>query len=123
MDAFNEFLSGIDHPEQRQRTEEVLTWVKDTFPNLVPVVKWNQPLFTEHDTYIIGFSVSKKHLAVAPEQAGIHHFEEEIQLAGYDYTKELIRMSWDKPVNYPLLQKIIEFNIQDKADATTFWRK
>ncbi|EAC7663619.1 iron chaperone, partial [Listeria monocytogenes] len=27
-----------------------------------------------------------------------------------------------KPVDYDLLAKIIEFNIQDKANYTSFWR-
>ena len=47
-------------------------------------------MFTDHDTFIIGFSVAKHHLAVAPEQAGIHHFVDEIEQAGYDHTKELV---------------------------------
>lgn len=64
MEIFSEFLAKIDNPEHRERTEEVLSWVKNKFPNLEPVIKWNQPMFTDHGTYIIGFSVSKKHLAV-----------------------------------------------------------
>ncbi|QCB29217.1 hypothetical protein CENDO_09815 [Corynebacterium endometrii] len=32
-------------------------------------------------------------------------------------------LPWDKPVPYDLLQEIIEFNIADKKEVTTFWRK
>ncbi|MBO8157136.1 MAG: iron chaperone [Bacillaceae bacterium] len=123
MEVFEEYLAKIEHPEHRARTEEVLSWVRETFPNLNPAIKWNQPMFTDHGTFIIGFSVSKKHLAVAPERAGIVHFSDEIVKAGYEHSKMLVRFPWDKPVDYTLLEKIIEFNIKDKADCTTFWRK
>ncbi|NRG47411.1 iron chaperone, partial [Bacillus sp. CRN 9] len=32
-------------------------------------------------------------------------------------------MKWDSPVDFSLLEKMIEFNILDKADCSTFWRK
>lgn len=70
-----------------------------------------------------GLIESKQHMAVAPEGVGIDHFFNEIEQAGYDSTKGLMRIRWEKPVDYPLLDKIIEFNILDKAECTTFWRK
>ena len=60
---------------------------------------------------------------MAPENVAIIHVEEDIVKAGYDYTKELIRIPWNGPVEYSLLEKMIEFNIQDKANCSTFWRK
>ncbi|MCM3741978.1 iron chaperone [Oceanobacillus luteolus] len=122
MDVFAEFIAGIGDLANRERTEEVLNWVQTNYPNLEKEVKWNQPMYTDHGTYIIGFSVSKKHLAVAPESVGITHVEEDIKRAGYDYTKEIIRIPWDKPVDYELLAKMIEFNIWDKKNTKTFWR-
>ncbi|GGH39452.1 iron chaperone [Paenibacillus segetis] len=123
MDVFADYLSGIDNPQHRDRTEEVLTWVTKKFPNLMPKMAWNQPMFTDHGTFIIGFSVSKHHLAIAPEIAGINHFSDAIVQAGYDHTKQLVRIQWDSPVDFSLLEKIIEFNIVDKTDCSTFWRK
>lgn len=123
MEHIAEYLSKIDDPSHRERTEEVFDWVKDKFPMLEPVIKWNQPMFTDHGTFIIAFSVAKKHLAVAPERVALVHVEEDIVKAGYDYTKELIRIPWKSPVDYNLLEKMISFNISDKANCTTFWRK
>lgn len=123
MEAFAEYLEGIDHPEHRARMEEVLSWTAETFPNLTAKIAWNQPMFTDHGTFIIGFSTAKHHLAVAPESAGIDRFSEEIVQAGYDHTKQLVRFPWDRPLDFPLLKKMIEFNIADKADCSTFWRK
>lgn len=123
MEVFAEYLEHINNPEHRARTEEVLTWVAKKFPHLVPKIAWNQPMFTDHDTFIIGFSVAKQHLAVAPERAGIIRFSDDIVQAGYDHTNELVRIRWDRPVHFSLLEKMIEFNILDKADCSTFWRK
>lgn len=123
MEVFAEYLARIDNPQHRARMEEVLRWVTKKFPQLRPKIAWNQPMFTDHGTFIIGFSVAKYHLAVAPERAGINHFSDEIVKAGYDHTKELIRIKWDNSVDFSLLEKMIRFNILDKADCSTFWRK
>lgn len=96
MDDFAQFVAKIHNPQHRSRTEEVLGWVSNKFPNLMPKIAWNQPMFTDHDTFIIGFSVAKHHLAVAPERVGINRFSDAIVQAGYDHTKELVRIPWDK---------------------------
>ncbi|MFS0647447.1 iron chaperone [Siminovitchia sp. 179-K 8D1 HS] len=123
MEVFAEFLAGIDDPLHREKTEEVFTWIMTKYPKLKREIKWNQPMFTDHGTFIIGFSISKKHLSIAPESITITHVENDIVKAGYDYTKELIRIPWKDPVDYPLLEKMIDFNIRDKEDCSTFWRR
>ncbi|MDE5416024.1 iron chaperone [Alkalihalobacterium chitinilyticum] len=123
MDVFAEYLTGIDHPEHRERTEEVLSWITNKFANLEPQIKWNTPMFSDHGTYIIGLSIAKKHMSVSPEEVGITHFADDIAQAGYSATPGLFRIPWNKPVNYELLEKMIEFNIQDKAEYTSFWRE
>ncbi|SHN30093.1 iron chaperone [Gracilibacillus kekensis] len=123
MAVFTEFLAGIDHETHRDRMAEVFNWITEKYPNLETELKWNQPMFTDHGTFIIGFSVSKKHLAVAPENIAIKHIEEDIQKANYDYTKEIIRIPWNREIDYTFFEKMIDFNMWDKANCTTFWRK
>lgn len=123
MEDFLEFIEHINNGQQRARTQEVLEWVKSKFPNLEARIAWNQPMFTEHGTFIIGFSVSSKHLAVSPERAGMVRFTNEITKAGYSQSKMLFRIRWEEPVNYILLDQIIRFNCIDKAECKTFWRK
>ena len=123
MEVFTKYLAGIDNPDHLDRTKEVLEWVAHEFPNLEPHIKWNTPMFTDHDTYIIGFSTAKQHISVSTEEVGIANFADDIAQAGYSATKGLFRIPWNKPINYELLEKMIEFNIQDKAEYTGFWRK
>ncbi len=123
MNMFDDFLGQIENEQHRSFTKEVLDWVLKHYPNLVFRIGWNQPMFTDHGTFILGFSVAKKHLAVTPEQAGIKHFASEFEQAGLSYSSMIVRFPYDRPFNFELLAKMIEFNLEDKKDCTTFWRK
>ncbi|WFR59034.1 iron chaperone [Anaerocolumna sp. AGMB13025] len=123
MEVFEEYLSRIDNLAKRARMEEVFNWIMDKYPKLSPKIAWNQPMFTDHGTFIIGFSISKHHMAVAPEKVWIEQFTDLIKQSGYEHTKELVRIPWSSTVEYSLLESMIDFNIADKADCTTFWRK
>lgn len=123
MELFEEYLAKIDDEQQRNRTKEVLDWVSNQYPHLVGRIAWNQPMFTDHGTFIIAFSIAKHHLAVTPEKAGIEHWVDEIKKAGYSYTGMIVRFPWNQPIDFGLLAKMIEFNIEDKKACETFWRK
>ncbi|GFZ30150.1 intracellular iron chaperone frataxin [Clostridium zeae] len=123
MEVFQEYLDRINDTEKRARVEELLTWITKRFPSLVPRIAWSQPMFTDHGTFIIGFSVAKNHLAFSPEKACLNRFLDEVMQAGYSNTKELIRIPWDSQVDFSLFEKMIEFNIMDKMECSTFWRK
>ncbi|PWW02883.1 hypothetical protein DFQ01_108161 [Paenibacillus cellulosilyticus] len=123
MEVFAEFIARVEHPQHRERLETVLNWVADHYPQLEPKIAWNQPMFTDHGTFIIGFSVAKHHIAVGPERAAMIHFADQIVQAGYSHSDQLIRLKWDQSVDYELLARIIDYNMEDKADCTTFWRK
>lgn len=122
MKVFIDYLDSIDIREHRDRMESLLSWISEEYPMLTPEIKWNQPMFTYNGTFIIGLSVSKKHIAVAPEEVTITKLEEEIIKSNYDYTKGMIRILWADEIDYPLIRKMIEFNLEDKKDCRTFWR-
>ena len=123
MKAFASYLITIDNKEHRQKIEEVFSWIHKTFPNLVPKIAWNQPMFTDHGTFIIGFSVAKHHFAVSPDVTAMKLFSEDVAKAGYTQTKNLFRIKWEMEVDHALLERIIQFNIDDKKECKTFWKK
>lgn len=122
METFEEYLETIVDISHREKLKGVLDWISDKFPNLGKRIAWSQPMFTNNGTFIIGFSSSKKHFSVAPEGVTIEKFSEDIKKSGYTHTREIFRIPWDKEVDYDLLKRIIEFNIEDKKDTKTFWR-
>lgn len=123
MDIFENYLLQIENQDHRALLRKTLHWVQKSFPPLEPRIAWNQPMFTDHGTFIIGFSIAKRHFTVAPEAKGMERFSSEIERAGYSQTPNLFRIKWGEPVDYPLLERIIQFNREDKADCPTFWRK
>ena len=123
MTVFEPYLEKIEDKAQRNRLEEILRWISKEYPELAPKIAWNQPMFTHHDAFIIGFSIAKKHLAIAPEKVVIDRFSEKIKDTGYNHTQQLFRIEWDQPINYQLIKEIIDYNIIEKAECTTFWRK
>lgn len=122
METFDDFLATIDDSKQRAKLDDVFVWVRKTFPQLEERIAWNQPMFTDHGTFIIAFSVAKAHFAVAPEAVPLEVFQERIQESGYTQTKQLFRIKWSQDVDHDLLRDIIAFNIEDKAGHTSFWR-
>ena len=114
MKNFNDFLKSIDEPDKREKMEMILNHIKEKYPQLQKEIKWNQPMFSDHGTFIIGFSISKGHISVAPESVVIKLFEKEIEEAGYSNTREIFRIKWTDEVDFELLDKIVTYNIKDK---------
>jgi uncharacterized protein YdhG (YjbR/CyaY superfamily) len=50
-------------------------------------------------------------------------FADDIRRAGYSASRMLYRVPWDKPMDYGLLGRVIEFNREDKKNVKTFWRR
>jgi len=122
IEAFTEYLSTINEIDHQSKLNNIFVWIMNKYPNLEAKIAWNQPMFTDHGTFIIGFSVSKSHIAIAPEKAGIIHFSNEIRNAGYHQTSMLFKIKWSDEIDYSLLERIILYNITDKLNCNTFWR-
>lgn len=123
MKVFEHYLEQIENLRQRKKIEEIFDWITNEYPQLESKIAWNQPMFTDHGTFIIGFSVSKNHLAITTEKAGISHFTKEIEEAGYEQSMMIFKIKWDEKMSYDLLKMMIDFNLKDKANCLTFWRK
>ena len=107
MEVFADFLMA-SKIRRAGCTEEVL----------VPKIVWNQPMFTDHGVHN-RFQRRQEPLAVA--EVAVDRFAENER--GLRSRKKFVRFTWDRPFDYSLLKRMIEFNIQDKADCSTFWRK
>ena len=119
MDLFNDFLNKIENIDNKNKVKSLLENRIKEFPNLKPIIAWNQPMFTNQDTYIIGFSVSKNHLAIAPEAKYLEQFKNDIK---YETSKQLIKIKWNEEIDYDLIKKIIKYNVEDKTGYKKFWR-
>lgn len=122
MDSFEDYLHKIEDEEMKQKLAGIYQHVEKTFPELGKRIAWNQPMYTDHDTFIIAFSAAKHHISVAPEKAALSQFEDAIKAADYDLLKETFKIKRAQTVDFNLIDNMIRFNIKDKADHTSFWR-
>ena len=120
--TLDEYLTTIPNDDNRARMVDVLVWVGLTYPELELRIAWNQPMFTHHGTYIIGFSAASKHMAMAPERATMIRFEPVMRERGTDFGTMLVRQPWNKPFDYKLLDAFIQHQLAEKHDVTSFWR-
>lgn len=122
ISTLDEYLETIPSDDNRARMVDVLAWVVLTYPELELRVAWNQPMFTHHGTYIIGFSAASKHMAMAPERATMIRFEPVMRERGTDFGKMFARQPWNKPFDFELLNAFIQHQLEEKQDITSFWR-
>jgi hypothetical protein len=122
MTTHKEFIDQIDELEKRDRVRMILAHISEKYPQLKEEVKWNQPMFSDHGTYIIGFSISKGHISLSPETHALDIFDEEIKKSGYERTKMTMKIKWKEKVDLDLIDGMIDYNIEDKKDMTGFWR-
>ncbi|MBM7825695.1 uncharacterized protein YdhG (YjbR/CyaY superfamily) [Arcanobacterium pluranimalium] len=115
-------LNKIPNPDNKKATLELIARILKTYPQLKLRIAWNQPMFTDHGTFILGMSFAKAHFSISPEYKGMVEFAPKLDKLGMDYSKMLIRIPWAGEVPFALIQEIIEFNMKDKAEVTTFWR-
>lgn len=120
--TLDEYLATIPDDDNRARMVDVLVWVGLTYPELELRIAWNQPMFTHHGTYIVGFSAASKHMAVALERATMIRFEPVMRERGTDFGKMFARQPWNKPFDYELLDAFIQLQLAEKQDITSFWR-
>lgn len=117
-----EYLASVHDKSRVEPLKNILETIENNFPELELVVKWNQPMFIHHGTFIIAISHSKKHISIAPERYALDVFEETYSKKGYKRTKEYLLYPWDQPMDLDLIKDIVAFNIEDKKDMTKFWR-
>lgn len=122
LNIFKEYVHNIGNKENQKKFQDLLEFVIKEFPHLNTVVKWNQPMFIDHGTYIIAFNPTKNHINIAPERAAMIHFDELIQTRDVGFTKMLIQIKWSQPIDYDLIKEIITYNIIEKEHTTSFWR-
>lgn len=122
MKIFEDYIRTIDDPLHQNQFREITDWIDSSYPGLDKMIKWNTPMYTKNDTFILGIDSAKNHISIAPEEKTMVLFHEEIEKAGYSQTKGLFRIGYSDEVNYELLKKLIDYNIEDKKDHDKFWR-
>ncbi|KRO15618.1 hypothetical protein IV56_GL002389 [Lacticaseibacillus saniviri JCM 17471 = DSM 24301] len=90
--TLDEFMTSIDDPAHVQKLAALIQWALDRFPTLLLRIAWNQPMLTDHGTFIIGFSAATNHISIAVEDKTLDLYRDTITQAGYKSSKRLFQM-------------------------------
>lgn len=119
--TFDSYLE-TQSPQAQDKFNLIFAWIDENYPQFEKVIKWNQPMYTDHETFIIGFSASKQHISVSPEPAIVQRFQKDLEEANYNPTSNLFRITWNQEINFDLLKKMIDVQVIEKQDFKGFWR-
>lgn len=100
---------------------ELLGWMVENHTELETRIAWNQPMFTHHGTFIVGFSASKAHVSGAVEDVVLERMRADFTAAGYKCLKRTVNFPLSKPLPFDLLNRAIAEQIELKKDVTSFW--
>lgn len=117
----NNFLAEVENSVLSLKLEEILKWIETTYPDFKLEYKWNQPMITSYGTYIMGFSISKKHMGVGLEAAVMDHFKDLFDEKNIEHGKMIFRIKEDDVIDFDLLKQIIDYVVILKKDVKSFW--
>ena len=115
------YLDQIESETVRSAMESIFAWMKKQYPMLTIRMAWNQPMFVEHDTYIIAFSAAKRHITVGLESVFMDAFKSKIEAAGYVPKRMTFSLDPTQVLPEALLIELIEAIRIQKKDIHTFW--
>ncbi|EKK20371.1 hypothetical protein B808_5 [Fructilactobacillus florum 8D] len=122
MNNLTTYLANIKDPAHQACFKNVLTWIDNQFPQLTLEMRYNQPMFTVHKTYIIGLSAATAHYAIGVERSSeMKVIQAEIERLQLSCGKKVIRIPYELPLPTELLQTLITARLKTKANCHNFW--
>jgi uncharacterized protein YdhG (YjbR/CyaY superfamily) len=96
--------------ETREKLESIRQLIRKVAPEATETISYGIPTF-KLKTNLVHFAGYKKHIGFYPTPSGIEAFKQE--LSEYEVSKGTVKFSLDKPIPYDLIQKIVEFRVNE----------
>ena len=106
----DEYIAGFPN-EVRTILEKVRTTIRKAAPGAQEKISYRIPTFTLDGKYLIYFAAFQKHVGLYPAPRGAEEFKEE--LAAYGGGKGTVQFSFDKPIPFGLITRIVKFRIKE----------
>lgn len=122
---WNKYANSIKNigPILKDKIVSIFEFMEEKFEELVLEIKWNEPMFSFNNSFIIAFSVWKNHISISLEKYAIDIYKEKLLSFNYEVTSNLFKIKKDQEVDFDLLFEIINFKIKDKSNSNTFFKK
>jgi uncharacterized protein YdhG (YjbR/CyaY superfamily) len=99
--------------EVQQILGRIRAVIKVAAPGAVEKISYQMPGFDFHGS-LVWFGVHKLHIGIYPAGSGIEAFKEE--LSGYKWSKGAVQFSFDKPIPYDLIARIVRFRVAENLE-------
>ena len=109
-----EYLATLD-PVASRTVRRIFRAVQTKHPKLDMVVAWNQPMLRSGKHYVIGVSVSKKHITLNPFSKAVMD-EFRVTLAKYEPLKHTFKVPLDWKVDASLVQRMAKARLAEAKD-------
>jgi uncharacterized protein YdhG (YjbR/CyaY superfamily) len=96
-------------PETQVILEKMRQVIRRAAPEAVEGISYRMPAYKQNGV-LVYFAAFKKHIGFFPTAAGIEAFKTE--LSAYTTSKGTVQFPLNKPVPYDLVEKIVEFKVQ-----------
>jgi len=105
----DEYISGF--PEDIQEILQKLRQViKESAPEAQEVISYSMPAFKQNGI-LVYFAAFKDHIGFFPTSSGVTAFKKDLE--PYATSKGTIRFPLDKPIPFPLVEKIVKFRVAE----------
>jgi uncharacterized protein YdhG (YjbR/CyaY superfamily) len=94
-------------PPTAKKIKEIFSSITSAYSDLQLVMAWNQPMLKLGDQYILGISVSKNHLTIAPFNTDfVETFAKKLEK--YESNKKTFKVPFDWKVDGALMRAIVK---------------
>ena len=105
----DEYISGF--PEDIQEILQKLRQViQKSAPEAQEVISYSMPAFKQNGI-LVYFAAFKEHIGFFTTSSGVTAFKKELE--AYSTSKGTIRFPLDKPIPFPLVEKIVKFRVAE----------
>jgi uncharacterized protein YdhG (YjbR/CyaY superfamily) len=112
MNTIDEYIETFE-PKIQKTLNEMRNFIKTEVPEAIEKISYGMPTFYLNGN-LVHFAAFKDHYGFFPSPSGIDAFEKE--LAPYRSGKGTLRFSFDKPIPWDIIKKVIEFRVKENSN-------
>jgi len=96
--------------------EKIRRTIREAAPQAEETISYHMPAYKLHGKYLVFFAAFKNHIGFYPVPSGIEAFKNE--LSSYKQGKGSVQFSFDEPIPYDLVKKIVIFRMKEGLEGS-----
>jgi uncharacterized protein YdhG (YjbR/CyaY superfamily) len=112
MDTIDEYIKLFE-PKIQKTLTEIRNFIRNEVPEATKKISYGMPTFYLNGN-LVHFAAFKDHYGFFPSPSGIDAFEEE--LVPYRTGKGTLCFSFDKPIPWDIIGKVVQFRVKENLN-------